>query len=154
MIGLECQCHSNLNTFHCEEEEGEPLANVYCLEVKKAEQKVDITEPTFSWREPLDMLPTDFDPLEMESLKELDFITRAFNDGANSTVGSDGDIESASTDAAETSVILVTVLLVAAVLLLAVMAGKTCWEIRKQKSNEMKKRLQESKESFTTVTMS
>ncbi len=27
-----CQCYSNLKTFHCEEEEGAQLANVYCIE--------------------------------------------------------------------------------------------------------------------------
>ena len=150
VIGLTCDCYSNLNTFHCEEEEGEPLANVYCIKVNKVELKNPDTEPSFSWREPLDMLPTNFDPHNMESLTEIDLITKAFTDSVNTTP-SDEDIETSSTDPVETSVILVTVLLVAAVLLLAVMAGKTCWEIRKQKNNELKTVLQESKESFNSV---
>jgi len=27
-----CQCYSNLKPFHCEEEEGAQLANIYCIE--------------------------------------------------------------------------------------------------------------------------
>ena len=46
VIGLTCDCYSKLNTFHCEEEEGEPLANVYCIEVNKLELKNRNTEPS------------------------------------------------------------------------------------------------------------
>jgi hypothetical protein len=32
IISNVCQCYSNLKPFHCEEEEGVQLANIYCIE--------------------------------------------------------------------------------------------------------------------------
>ena len=156
--GLTCECYSNLTSFHCEEEEGEPLVNVYCIESKPEEEvkSVETQKVVFSWREPLDRLPSNLDPhIEMESLREnASSTTTALTLGSNST-GDEEDILTSSTDSVETSVILVAVLLVAAVLLLIGMCAKTCCDIRKQKKSDViNKRLQENSDTFTSVSIS
>lgn len=160
ILGLTCECYADLNTFHCEEEVGEPLANVYCIEKRpRPETTDDKVEPVLSWREPLDRLPKS-SIFEMESLSEVDIFATTFSDAANSTHGSDdhdddgGDIFTTSTTTIETSAILVGVLLVAAVLLLAGFGVKTCIEVKRQKVSAIRKRLQQSHETFTSVSLS
>jgi hypothetical protein len=96
----------------------------------------------------------------MGSMNELSLFETTLGVVNNSTESSGGgdddddDILSTSTTAIETSAILVGVLLIAAVLLLAGFGVKTCVEMRRQKTRETQKRLQESKETFTTVSIS
>jgi hypothetical protein len=161
ILGLTCQCFLDLHTFHCEEEVGEPLANVYCIEKKpeSATESDEEVETVLSWRKPLDPLPKS-SLYEMGSMNELSLFETTLGVVNNSTESSGGDddddddILSTSTTAIETSAILVGVLLIAAVLLLAGFGVKTCVEMRRQKTHETQKRLQESKETFTTVSIS
>ncbi len=155
--GLTCECFSNLTSFHCEEEEGEPLVNVYCIETKPEEVKsIETQEVIFSWREPLDLLPSNLDPhIEMETLREDASTTTALTLASNTAGDDEEDISTSSTDSAETSVILVAVLLIAAVLLLIGMCAKTCFDIRKQKKSDViNKRLQENSDTFTSISIS
>ena len=161
ILGLICQCFSGLKTFHCEEEEGEPLVNVYCIESKPEPVtepvKSEIVEPVLSWRKPLEPLPKS-SIYEMESLKEIEIFETTLSVASNATqtdTNDDGDIFTASsTSAIEKPAILVGVLLIAAVLLLVGFAIKTCVDLKRQKNNEINKRLQLSNETFTSVAFS
>ena len=155
VLGLTCACFQNLNTFHCEEEIGELLTNVYCVE-KKPEldsAEAEIEDETFlSWREPLDRLPKS-SLYEMESFNVWDTTPGV---DTNTTLNNDEDdeVSTSSTTTLETSVILVGVLLIAAILLLAGFGIKTCIEIKRQKNVEIRKRLQESNDTFTSISIS
>ena len=133
------------------------MANVYCIE-RKANLDLDVEgkgeekkELGFSWREPLDLLPS-FD--SMSNMETSNLLPTTLSVASNLTEeNNDDDIVTASTNSLETSAILVGVLLVAAVLILMGMSIRTCIDVRRQKTTEMKKRLQESSEVFTSISI-
>ena len=155
VLGLTCHCFRDLYSFLCEEEVGELVTNVYCVEKKPEQDSVETEiaeEVVLSWREPLDRLPKS-SLYEMESLNVWETTPSITT---NATLSSDADdlVTTSSTVTIETSAILVGVLLIAAVMLLVGFGFKTCIEIKRQKNSEIRKRLQESNDTFTSVSIS